>query len=98
MADSITDSYFLMYAGDGGLFPSDAEIAAAPFIYNWSIEKHDFFGDSMVGKVVGHRYVEDGDVATTTPQHADLDRGWVRTRNTLYRLGPHRDLMGVRHV
>lgn len=98
MADFISDSYFLMYSGDGGLFPTADEIAAAPFLDAWSIDGHPFFGDRVYGVVTGHRYVADGNIMTSPPRHADLDRGWLRTENTLYRLGTHRDLMGARHV
>jgi hypothetical protein len=91
MSCSIYDTMNLLSLGDGGLNPSDAEIAAAPFIDNWSIETFALLGERVVGICVGHPLIPDGWINTSNPVHADLDRGWLKTRSRIYRLGTHRE-------
>lgn len=97
MACSISDTTLLIYLGDGGLYPTAAEISLAPFIDRWSIDVLPFFGERVFGVVTCHPYVDDGPILTSPPVHADLDRGWLKTENTLYRLGTHAELVGTRH-
>jgi len=88
----IVDTTCLLYIGDGGFFPTDAELAAAPFLYDWSIsDDNGFWGGSVIGQVVGHPLGDDGELVLPAPVHADLDRGWLKTENDIYRLGPHKD-------
>lgn len=90
MICSISDKKYMLALGAGDVNPSDADIAAAPFLDSWYIASFSWIGDRVIGVVVGHPTIADGDINTSTPQHADLDRGWLKTRNTLYRLGSHR--------
>jgi hypothetical protein len=89
MFDSNRDKIGLAMLGDGGFAPSDAELAMAPRIDNWSIRAGGMYDGCMIGTVTGHPVLPDGPVTTTRPQAANWPRGWVRTRNTLYRLGRH---------
>ena len=56
----------------------------------WFIARVDFSSHSefvLCGYVYGHRYLRDGDPATTSTilEFSD-DDSWARTKNTLYRL------------
>lgn len=92
----IVDTTCLLYLGDGGLFPTNAEIASAPYLYDWCVSDDDvFWGGSVIGKVIGHPLGDEGEIVLPAPVHADLDRGWLKTGGDLYRLGPHAE---ARHV
>ncbi|KQN75089.1 hypothetical protein [Devosia sp. Leaf64] len=97
MSCIIVDTTCLLYLGDGGLFPTDADIAAAPYLYNWSISDDEFWGGSIIGKVIGHLLGDEDEIVLSPPTHADLDRRWLKTENDLYRLGPHKNV-GSRDV
>lgn len=84
---ALENNAVLAAIGDGGLRPSDEDIAWAPLIELWSIINPD--RPCLLGKVTNHLVVEDGPIVTTVVQAADISRGWVRTENTLYRLGEH---------
>lgn len=90
MADFEKDKTLLLELGDGGLTPSTAEIAMAPFLDDWFIGDFALFGLRVVGRCTGHPTLGDQVINTSTPMHADLDAGWLKTRNTLYKLGCHR--------
>lgn len=86
----LADFAFLDELGDGGLDPSYAELADAPLIQVWRLTVSLIHGDQVIcGLVSGHPRVPDGPVTTTPPVAADTRRGWMKTRNTLYRLGGH---------
>lgn len=89
MICSISDKTHLLALGTGGLNPSDADIAAAPFLDRWYIANFSWLGFRVIGEVVGHPVLPDGVINTSTPLCADLDRQWLHTRNTLYKLGTH---------
>jgi hypothetical protein len=88
--DIVSDKTLLIHLGDGGLAPTAADLASAPYIDDWSV---DMFGRGfrVVGIVTGHPRLPDGPVATSSPVHADLDRGWLKTHSRFYRLGWHKD-------
>lgn len=84
----LLDIEILAALGDGGLDPSDEDLDYAPRLNMW------LFGSRLgvpclCGHVVNHVVVDDGKISTTRPIHADVHRGWVRTENTLYKLGRH---------
>lgn len=88
--DIVSDKTLLMHLGTGGLAPSAADLDAAPYIDDWSIEAFGT-GYRVCGIVTGHPRLPDGPVATSYPVYADLDGGWLRTFGRLYRLGRHAD-------
>jgi hypothetical protein len=90
MSDSETDKKYLTSLGDGGLTPTASELAAAPFLDRWRIDEFMLVGHRVVGNVTGHPILDDGIINTSSPVAADLDAGWMHTRNTLYRLGAHK--------
>ena len=86
----LQDFEFLDNLGTGGLYPSDAELAAAPTLDVWWLGlSRSGLGSHVCGRVTGHARVPDGKCTTSAPQYADMRRGWMMTRNTLYRLGDH---------
>ena len=86
----LEDFAFLDELGDGGLDPTDDELADAPLLQVWWLTVSLIHGDTIVcGVVSGHPRLRDGPVTTTPPFAADTRRGWMKTRNTLYRLGGH---------
>lgn len=84
---TLEDNAILAALGDGGLRPSDEDIAWAPVIEDWSILNEA--RPCLLGVVTNHPAVDDGPIVTTFVIAADISRGWVRTENTLYRLGDH---------
>jgi hypothetical protein len=90
MICSISDKTHLLALGKGDITPTDDDLAAAPFLDNWHIGNFSLLGYRVIGIVTGHPTIDDGDINTSTPLHADLDRGWLRTRSRFYRLGIHK--------
>jgi hypothetical protein len=90
MSDIDTDKKLLLALGDGGLTPSTSEIAMAPYLDDWHIGDFALFGLRVVGRCTGHPVLGDQVINTSTPMHADLSAGWMKTRNTLYRMGTHK--------
>lgn len=84
MTNSIVDTMHLLALGAGEVNPTDADIPDAPYLDRWLIDAY-----RVTGYVTGHPVLPDGPVSTSRPMHADLNRHWLRTRNTLYRLGNH---------
>lgn len=70
--------------------PSSAELSAAPIVERWLIITNSQNLNDVSGFVTGGFRFRDGDFITTSPL-AQIDPGsppeWVRTKNSLYRLG-----------
>lgn len=73
-----------------GPSPSTAELSAAPIIERWQLLHNDNSTTDVSGFVAGHPRVRDGEFITTSAlEQIDPSSppAWVRTKNTVYRLG-----------
>lgn len=75
--------------------PPSAEMASAPVLDNWTIARcvgaieREYSARGIVSG--SKKFADEHTVATSAIASADLTDRWVRTKNTLYRLGfPHR--------
>lgn len=75
---------------------SERDLAWAPIVDNWQPKLHTFpdhvvpgyFEVTVAGFVAGRAHVRDGaQVRTSAIAAWDADNRWIRTQNTLYRLG-----------
>jgi ATPase family protein associated with various cellular activities (AAA)/uncharacterized protein DUF6634 len=82
-----------------GPSPAESELSGTPIIDDWEIRAALSTDDGsrhhvVVGIVSGDRRWNSGcPIRTSTVAAIDCDRRWVRTQNTLYRLGRARSLM-----
>lgn len=94
--DIVSDKFYLLALGNGGITPSADDLAAAPYLDGWTIDNFSLLGHRVVGVVTGHPSLDDGIINTSNPMYANLDGGWMHTRSRLYRLGRHKDEGAVR--
>lgn len=65
--------------------PTQEELAKAPLLNEWRL-----VGVCLHGQVVGHPRLGDRpNVRTSAVIALEVEAGWARTLNTLYRLGRH---------
>ena len=63
--------------------PTQEELDKAPLLNNWRL-----IGTSLYGHVTGHPRLGDRpNVRTSVVLDLEIEAGWARTLNTLYRLG-----------
>jgi hypothetical protein len=69
-----------------GWLPGDAELAGAPLLEDWMIER----GNGVhyrIGAVTGHPNIQNGLTTTSAVVVMSKQEGWARTANRWYRLG-----------
>lgn len=73
-----------------GSAPTEAELSAAPIVHRWQLLSNDNDTNDVSGFVSGHPRFRDGEFITTSAL-GQIDPSsppaWVRTKNTVYRLG-----------
>ncbi|MHB8267120.1 DUF6634 family protein [Bradyrhizobium sp.] len=69
-----------------GWRPGDAELAGAPLLDDWMIER-DNGVHNLIGAVTGHPLVNDGWMTTSAVVVMSEEDGWARTVSRWYRLG-----------